>query len=45
MKLDLAKHILEIDGIAVGAGIREIRDSQADANPAPEQPEVPEFLR
>ena len=44
MKLDLAKHILEIDGIAVGALIRQIRDSQADAN-APEEPEVPEFLR
>ena len=44
MKLDLAKHILEIEGIAVGALIREIRDSQADAN-APEKPEPPEFLR
>ena len=30
-KLDLAKHILEIDGIVVGALIAELRDAQKEA--------------
>ena len=46
MKLDPAMHILEIDGVAVGALIGEIRDSQSAYPPeADEQVEVPEFLR
>ena len=52
MKLDLAKHLLEIDGIAVGALIREIRDSQAEPgehvggfSPGDGADEPPEFLR
>ena len=31
MKLDLAKHILEIDGIAVGALIGQLQDTTAAA--------------
>ena len=46
MKLDPAMHILEIDGVAVGALIGEIRDSQSAYPPEEvEQVEVPEFLR
>ena len=38
MKIDPAKHILEIDGVAVRALIREIRDSQsADSSEEDEQ--------
>ena len=33
MKLDLAKHILDIDGVAVGALIGQIRDSQQHVPP------------
>ena len=44
MELDLAKHILEIDGVAVGALIGEIRDSgSADAPEENQQPELPDF--
>ena len=46
MKLDPAMHILEIDGVAVGALIGEIRDSRSTFPPEDnEQLEVPEFLR
>ena len=46
MKLDPAKHILEIDGVAVGALIGEIRDSQsADSAAEDEHLELPAFLR
>ena len=31
MKLDLAKHILHIEGVAVGAMIGELRDPQDDS--------------
>ena len=46
MKLDPAKHILEIDGVAVGALIGEIRDSWSGYAPEEnEQLELPEFLK
>jgi repressor LexA len=46
MYLDLAKHVLEIDGIAVGALIGEIRDNRfASAPKEDELTELPEFLR
>ena len=41
MKLDLAKHILEIDGVAVGALIGQIRDSRQ--YPPPEQRAMVKF--
>ena len=33
MHLDLAKHRLEIDGVAVGAMIGELRDTRQDGEP------------
>ncbi len=45
MKLDPAKHILEIDGVAVGALIGEIRDSRFAYSPEEdERLELPAFL-
>ena len=45
MKLDPAMHILEIDGVAVGALIGEIRDSRAAYGlEEDDQLELPEFL-
>ena len=41
MKLDLAKHILHIEGVAVGALIADLRDAQGDS----EQGDRPERLR
>ncbi len=35
MKLDLAKHILEIDGVAVGALIAELRDAEEERDKGP----------
>ena len=41
MKLDLAKHILHIEGVAVGAMIGDLRDAQEDSG----QEDRPERLR
>ena len=46
MELSLAKHILEIDGVAVEALIGEIRDSGSAYSPEGDEGlEVPLFLR
>ncbi len=46
MKIDPAKHILEIDGVAVGALIGEIRDSRsADSSEEDERLELSAVLR
>lgn len=39
MKLDLAKHVLQIDGVAVGALIGELRDAREEETPAKRGPE------
>ena len=40
MKLDLAKHVLEIDGVAVGALIAELRDAEEERDKG-ERPKGP----